>query len=119
MIPNPADRFGRMDRSSPGTVPASALISRIPYETPVPGLDPGRGRTKKGYFWAIARDDRPWSGTDPPAVVYTYAPGRAHKHGLALLGDFRGILQVDRYPAYQKLADPAGKAGPSALAFCW
>jgi hypothetical protein len=27
-------------------------------------LDPGRGRTKKGYFWAIARDDRPWSGTD-------------------------------------------------------
>jgi hypothetical protein len=27
-------------------------------------LDPGRGRTKKGYFWAIARDDRPWGGTD-------------------------------------------------------
>jgi transposase len=88
-------------------------------ETPVPVLDPGRGRTKKGYFWAIARDDRPWGGKDPPAVVYTYAPGRGHKHGLALLGDFRGILQVDGYPAYQKLADPAGKAGPSALAFCW
>ena len=45
-------------------------------ETPVPVLDPGRGQTKTGYFWAIARDDRPWGGTDPPAVVYTYAPGR-------------------------------------------
>jgi hypothetical protein len=39
-------------------------------ETMVPVLDPGRGRTKKGYFWAIARDDRPWSVSDPPAVAY-------------------------------------------------
>src|ERR1700694_5759766 len=45
-------------------------------ETVVPVLDPGRGRTKKGYFWAVARDDRPWSGSDPPAVAYSYAPGR-------------------------------------------
>ena len=28
-------------------------------ETVVPVLDLGRGRTKQGYFWAIARDDRP------------------------------------------------------------
>jgi Transposase IS66 family len=40
-------------------------------ETVAPVLDPGRGRTKKGYFWAVARDDRPWGGTDPPAVAYT------------------------------------------------
>ncbi len=82
-------------------------------------LDPGRGRTKQGYFWAIARDDRPWGGQDPPAVVYTYAPGRGHQHGLALLGSYRGILQVDGYAAYKKLVDPAGKTGPTALAFCW
>jgi len=42
-------------------------------ETIAPVLDPGRGRTKTGYFWAIARDDRAWAGPDPPAVVYTYA----------------------------------------------
>jgi transposase len=24
-------------------------------ETPAPVLDPGRGKTKTGYFWAIAR----------------------------------------------------------------
>ena len=49
-------------------------------ETPVPVLDPGRGKTKTGYFWAMARDDRPWGGTDPPAIVYTYAPGRGGEH---------------------------------------
>src|SRR3712207_1102943 len=37
-------------------------------ETTMPVLDPGRGKTKKGYAWAIARDDRPWGGDDPPAV---------------------------------------------------
>jgi len=42
-------------------------------ETRVPVLDPGRGRTKTGYFWTIARDDRPWGGIDPPAVVYSFA----------------------------------------------
>src|SRR5512144_1871363 len=56
-------------------------------ETTAPVLDPGRGRTKTGYFWAIARDDRPWGGADPPAVVFTYAPGRGNEHAAALLKD--------------------------------
>ena len=29
-------------------------------ETPIPMLDPGRGRTKTCQFWAVATDDRPW-----------------------------------------------------------
>jgi hypothetical protein len=66
-------------------------------ETVVPVLDPGRGRTKQGYFWAVARDDRPWAGDLPPAVVYSYAPGRGHIHANALLGGYRGILQCDGY----------------------
>jgi transposase len=28
-------------------------------ETTMPVLDPGRGQVKKGFAWAIARDDRP------------------------------------------------------------
>ncbi|MER9191419.1 IS66 family transposase [Mesorhizobium australicum] len=28
-------------------------------ETTAPVLDPGRGRTKAGFLWALARDDRP------------------------------------------------------------
>src|SRR5215813_15489399 len=53
-------------------------------ETRCPVLDPGRGKTKSGYLWAIARDDRPWGGTDPPAVAYRYAPGRGAEHATAL-----------------------------------
>ena len=93
-------------------------------ETTVPVLDPGRGRTKTGYFWAVARDDRPWGGADPPAVVYSYAPGRGQEHNDRLLGAYRGILQCDGYATYKKLADPArdGRAGGDAavtLVFCW
>jgi hypothetical protein len=88
-------------------------------ETVVPVLDPGRGKTKQDYFWAIARDDRPWSGRDPPAVVCTYAPGRGHEHARALLGGYRGILLCDGYAAYKRLVDPTKKEGPSVLAFCW
>ena len=44
-------------------------------ETKAPVLDPSRGKVKKGFFWALARDDRPWGGDDPPAVAFTYAPG--------------------------------------------
>lgn len=88
-------------------------------ETVVPVLDPGRGRTKKGYFWAVARDDRGWGGSDPPAVVYTYAPGRGHHHAQALLGDYRGIVQCDGYGAYKQLASPARNDPAVTLAFCW
>lgn len=88
-------------------------------ETSVPVLDPGRGRTKTGWFWTIARDDRPWGGADPPAVVYTYAPGRGREHARALLGGYRGILQCDGYAGYKTLAAPAAGPGPAVVAFCW
>jgi transposase len=64
-------------------------------ETTAPVLDPGRGRTKKGYFWALARDDRPWQGGAPPAVVYSYAPGRGGDYAAALLKGYSGVLQTD------------------------
>jgi transposase len=87
-------------------------------ETVAPVLDPGRGHTKKGYFWTIARDDRPWGGTDPPAVAYSYAPGRGAVHALKLLDRYRGIVQCDGYAAYKTIAGSAsGEA--ITLAFCW
>ena len=45
-------------------------------ETKAPVLDPGQGRVREGYFWAVARDDRPWGGVDPPAVAFAYAPSQ-------------------------------------------
>ena len=87
-------------------------------ETVAPVLDPGRGRTKKGYFWAIARDDRPWGGTDPPAIAYSYAPGRGAVHALKLLDRYRGIVQCDGYVAYKRIANAANDDA-IMLAFCW
>ena len=86
-------------------------------ETRAPVLDPGRGRTKTGYFWTLARDDRPWGGTDPPAVLYSYAPGRGAAHAVALLQGFAGVLQTDGYAAYQGLASREGSS--VTLAHCW
>ncbi len=88
-------------------------------ETVVPVLDPGRGRTKTGYFWAVARDDRPWGGSDPPGVVYSYAPGRGQQHNDRVLGAYRGILQCDGYATYKKLADPKRGEEAVTLVFCW
>jgi transposase len=88
-------------------------------ETRCPVLDPGRGKTKTGFLWAIARDDRPWGGNDPPAVAYAYASGRGGEHAAKLLTGFNGILQVDGYAAYKALAAPARVGGPVTLAYCW
>jgi transposase len=88
-------------------------------ETRCPVLDPGRGKTKTGFLWAIARDDRPWAGNDPPAVAYSYAPGRGGEHAIRLLEGFNGILQVDGYAVYKKLAAPTRVGGPVTLAYCW
>jgi transposase len=88
-------------------------------ETTAPVLDPGRGRTKTGYFWALARDDRPWRGGAPPAVVYSYAPGRRGDYAMALLKGYTGVLQTDGYAGYRALADPKRARGPATLAFCW
>ena len=53
-------------------------------------LDPGRGKTKTGYLWALARDERPWAGLDPPGVAFFYAPGAA-----GFMPRVSLILQVD------------------------
>jgi len=87
-------------------------------ETTAPVLDPGRGKTKTGYFWALARDDRPWSGTAPPGVAFTYAPSRAGKHAVEILQGLDGVLQVDGYTGYNRVKDRHDNA-PIELAYCW
>jgi transposase len=86
-------------------------------ETPAPVLAPGRKRTKTGYFWALARDDRPWGGDDPPGVAYTYAPGRSGQHADTILKGFSGTLQVDGYAGYNRLLKRP--AQDVKLAYCW
>jgi hypothetical protein len=38
-------------------------------ETTAPVLDPGRGKTKTGYLWPLARDQRGWGGEEPFALL--------------------------------------------------
>jgi transposase len=78
-------------------------------------LDPGRGRTKTGRLWVYARDDRPWSGADPPAAVYFYSPDRRAERPTSHLANFKGVLQVDGYPGFERLSD----GGDIKLAACW
>ena len=86
-------------------------------ETTAPVLAPGRKRTKTGYFWALARDDRPWGGDDPPGVAFTYAPGRSGQHAETILKGFSGTLQVDGYAGYNRLLKRP--AQDVTLAYCW
>src|SRR4051794_898438 len=87
-------------------------------DTALPVLDPGRGRTKTGRLWGYAVDDRPWSGSTPPAVVYLYAEDRRGEHPAAHLAEFQGILQVDGYSGFKSLLENR-PTGEIRLAFCW
>jgi len=84
-------------------------------DTPLPVLEPGRDRTRTGRLWAYARDDRPWGGTEPPAVVFRYEPDRRAVRPAEHLRGFHGTLQVDGYGGFQAL----GETGQVTLAACW
>ncbi|HLX29087.1 MAG TPA: IS66 family transposase [Casimicrobiaceae bacterium] len=84
-------------------------------DTPVPVLDPGRGKTKTGRLWTYVRDDRPAAGADPPAVWYRYSPDRKAEHPQAHLRGFRGILQADAYSGFA----PLYATGAILEASCW
>jgi len=89
-------------------------------ETTAPVLDPGRGKTKTGYLWAVLRDDRGWAGPQPPGVVFHYRPGRSGEHAEDILTGFEGTIQVDAYGGYNRLSKPDRAGGkPLKLAFCW
>ena len=89
-------------------------------ETTAPVLDPGRGKTKTGYLWAVLRDDRGWNGPAPPGVVFHYRPGRNGDYAAEILEGFNGTIQVDAYGGYTHLATSKRTGGePLQLAFCW
>jgi transposase len=82
-------------------------------DTPIRVLDAsvpatkGRKRAvKEGRFWAYVHDDRPWGGSDPPAVAYYFSPDRKGEHPQKHLAEFRGILQADAYAGFRKLYEP-------------
>ena len=89
-------------------------------ETRAPVLDPGRGRTRSGYFWGIVSDDRGHGGAGPPIVLFAYASGRGAAHAVNVLTRYRGrFLQCDGYDAYDKVAALDRPEGRWQLVHCW
>jgi transposase len=88
-------------------------------ETTLPTLAPGLGKTKTAWLWAYARDDRPFGGTGPPMVAYRFEDSRGGACVERHLAGYAGLLQVDGWGAYNKLADAARPGGPVTLAACW
>src|SRR6056297_2702241 len=86
-------------------------------DTTVPLL--ARGGTKTARLWTYVRDDRPFDGTAPPAVVFRFSRDRAGEHPTQHLAGWQGILQADAYAGYNQLYEAARKPGPVASALCW
>lgn len=77
-------------------------------ETPIRFLEPGLGRTRQGYFWAVSR---PGMGT-----AYHWQPGRGlDSLEKVLPNNYRGVIQCDGYAVYGAYA----RGKPVELACCW
>ena len=87
-------------------------------DTTLPVLDPGRGRTKTGRLWCYAVDDRPWCGPSQPVAAYVYSEDQKGTRPAMHLAAFRGVLQVDGYAGFKRLAGDRAD-GSIRLAFCW
>ena len=105
---------------------ADAILDRIKQgerifadETTLPTLAPGSGKVKTAWLWAYARDDTPFGGRAPPMVAYKFEDSRGGECVARHLADYRGILQVDGYAAYNWLAQREGANEGAMLAGCW
>jgi transposase len=88
-------------------------------ETTLPTLSPGSGKTKTAWLWTYARDDRTFGGTAPPMVAYRFEDSRGGDCVERHLAGYSGLLQVDGWGAYNRMAEAKRKGGPLTLAACW
>jgi transposase len=85
-------------------------------DTTVPVM--AKGKTDTGRLWNYVRDDRPFGGADPPAVVFRYSRDRRGEHPQAHLANWSGILQADAFAGYNELYAADRKAGLILEASC-
>jgi transposase len=86
-------------------------------DTTVPVLAKTKCRT--GRLWAYVRDDRPFGGSEPSAVVFFYSPDRSGAHPQAHLARYSGLMQADAYGGYNRLYRPDRQPGTIIEAACW
>ncbi|RYG95918.1 MAG: IS66 family transposase, partial [Alphaproteobacteria bacterium] len=90
-------------------------------DTPVPVLEPGKGKTRTGRLWTYVRDGRPWGDTIPPAVCYFFSPDRRGLHPRQHLATFSGVLHAEGYAGFRDLYEPRKPGSPPTImeAACW
>jgi transposase len=76
-------------------------------------------KTRTGRLWTYVRDDRPFSGADPPAALYDYSPSRHGEHPRRVLADWSGVMQADAFSGYNALYAADRKPAPIVEAACW
>lgn len=86
-------------------------------DTTVPLL--AKGRTETARLWSYVRDDRPFGGPAPPAVLFHFSRDRRGEHPQSHLATWAGILQADAYAGFNALFNPNRTTGPILPALCW
>jgi hypothetical protein len=76
-----------------------------------------KGQCAKATIWAYVRDDRPFGGPDPPAVMVRYSRDRKGTNPTGHLDGFAGVLQADAYSGFNRLFDPARQGTSITLAW--
>jgi hypothetical protein len=91
-------------------------------DTPVPVLDPGRGRIREGRLWVYVRDGRPAGDAEtPPAACYLYSPDRKGAHPQTHLNGFAGVLHADGFAGFHDIYRARRPDGAARVleAACW
>jgi transposase len=86
-------------------------------ETPMPVLDPGRGKVKKCQMWAHAVDDRSWQGPAPPAVAYIFAEAVGKKRSSHSLQASRACCRSTAMPPTKR--STKARLALLSLPFVW
>jgi transposase len=86
-------------------------------DTTVPRL--AKYKTDVARIWDYVRDDRPFGGPAPPAVLCYYSRTRKGEHPRGHLAGYSGILQVDRYAGFNEMFRDGWADKPMTRANCW
>jgi transposase len=86
-------------------------------DTTVPLL--AKGGTQTARLWTYVRDDRPFGGGAPPAVLFHFSRDRGMAHPNRHLAGWQGILHADAYGGYNDLYRGDRDPGPVTSALCW
>ena len=86
-------------------------------DTTVPVM--AKGKTDTARLWVYVRDDRPFTGSDPPAALFHYSRDRRGEHPQTHLAAWSGILQADAYSGYNDLYREGRDPGPVLEAGCF